>query len=137
MGALTDLILATEGELASVPADDIPINVLPGLDVKGVGTLELECLHEVLFGDAGSFPETGPESEDGPWLNRVPDSLVRRLAELDEPAVRAVAARWAATDQLSHHRVAVEDVTSRLLEMCAFAKKAIEVGKPVFLWTSL
>jgi hypothetical protein len=83
MGVLTDLILATEIELAALPEDETPINMFPGIDIKGVGIIELATLHALLTGidfDAAinAFPMVrGEESDEGPWINRLPDEFIR------------------------------------------------------------
>ncbi len=93
MGVLTDLLVATQDELEHVPEDEVPSNVLPGADIKGIGILELEALRALLLGAAvdpglDAFPAVGTESEDGPWLNRLPDAFVEGLAKLDDDAVK-------------------------------------------------
>ena len=100
MGVLTDLILATEEELINVPADEIPINVFPGLYIKGTGLIELATLHAILAGvefdpSFMDFPSvSGGESEDGPWVFRVPDSLIRSLAACSTADQSRVAVNW-------------------------------------------
>lgn len=143
MGVLTDLIIATEDELAAVDPDEIPINVLPGLDIKGTGIIELATLHAILGGtefDPGleDFPSvSGEESEDGPWIFRFPDSLVHRLASASAAELSRVAAEWARTEELELSGWPPEVLHQRLLEMAEFAKSTVLQGKPVHVWSCL
>ena len=93
MGVLTDLVIGTESDLASVPEGEVPINVLPGVDVKGTGLVAIAVLHEIVCGgevdpSLAAFPFVGGESEGGRWLNRLPDDLVAQLACLDDVGVQ-------------------------------------------------
>jgi hypothetical protein len=70
-GRLTDLLAATEDELVGLPDDEVPSNVRPGADIKGIGIIELEALRALFLGDTASpgqddSPLVGPESEEGP-----------------------------------------------------------------------
>jgi len=143
VGVLTDLIMATAEELGSADPDDVPINRLPGLDIKGTGLIELATLHAILGGPAfdpalADFPPVGGEPpEEGPWLVRCPDGLIRRLAGCPPAELRRAGAAWAETEELQLDGWTAEDATARLKEMAAFAARAIQQGKPVHLWTCL
>ena len=143
MGVLSDLIIGTEADLAGVPAGDAPINVLPGLDVKGIDITKLATLHDLVTGREfdpalEAFPlVSGQESEDGPWVFRCPDDLVASLAALDEPSLTTLAARWATTDEFRMDHWEAAAVTDCLRSISALAKSAMQEGKPIHLWTSL
>ena len=143
MGVLTDLILGSAEELAAVDADDVPINVLPGLDIKGTGLIELATLYAIATRtevEAGldSFPPvSGEESEDGPWVFRFPDELVEALAQASPAEVKRIAAEWSQTEEVMQSGWPAAEVAQRISEMIAFAVKAKASGKPVHVWTSL
>ena len=142
MGILTDLIMATEAELAAVPKDKVPFNVLPGVDVKGMGLVAIAMLYAIMTGtefDPGlaDFPFVGEHPEDGPWANLLPDEFVRSLAQLDDPMLEDVAHQWAATEELRLENWSFEDVHSRLGEVRTLAQRAIQEGKPIYIWTCL
>jgi len=140
---LTDLIVATEAELGAIPQDEIPINLFPGVDVKGIGLIELATLHS-LVGNAefdpvlDAFPTiAGQESEDGPWLNRLPDDFVLALAGLANDAVAKLAAEWSQTEEFQGRGWDPEDVEVRLGEIVELARRALQEAKPIHLWTCL
>src|SRR5262245_54177269 len=141
MGVLSDLILATEAELASVPPDAVPINVLPGLDVKGIDLVKIGTLHALLAGrdfdpSLQGFPMvSGEESEDGPWVFRCPDDLITRLAAVSDTDVPRVATRWAATEEFRLDGWDPGEVAVAFRKMRDFARRAKDEGKPIHLWT--
>ena len=142
MGILTDLVIATDTDLAQVPEDEVPAGVLPAVDIKGIGLIEFATLRDIALGlefDPGlhAFPFVGEETEEGPWVNRIPDDLVRHLAGLDDAALASVAARWAGTEELDRAGWNPEEAASRLRQIRAFAARALEAGKPIHLWTCL
>lgn len=141
MGVLNDLIIATEAELAALPEDDIPINAFPGVDIKGVGLIELASLHALLAGEEfdpslDAFPMIGGQ-EDGPWLNRIPDEMLTRLASLSSDDVARFAKDWSATEEFQESMWEPEEVHGRLGEIVALAKRAVAAEKPIHLWTCL
>jgi hypothetical protein len=143
MGVLTDLVIATEADLGGVSPDELPISVFPGVDIKGIGIIELAILHGLLAGKEfdprlEAFPMVGgQESEDGPWLNRLPQDFVERLAGLDGEHLSSAAAQWRATEEFEHNGWDPEDISQRLGEVCELAKRAVSEGKPIHLWTCL
>ena len=143
MEVLTDLILGTKEELAAVDPEDVPINVLPGLDIKGTGLIELSTLYAIATGTAfdpalDSFPPvSGEESEDGPWVFRFPDELVEALSSATPADIKRIAMEWSQTEELQQSGWPEAEVAQRLSEMSAFALKARAAAKPVHVWTSL
>ena len=143
MGVLTDFILGTQQELASVPADQAPISVLPGIDMKGVDPVKLEVLLGHLTGrefdpDLKAFPTvSGQASPDGPWVYGCSEDLVRKLAALDDVALATLASWWANTEEFRLDRWETHSVKSVLHEMRAFAQRSLAVGKPIHIWVSL
>ena len=141
MGVLTDLIIGSEADLATVPDDEVPFNVLPGLDIKGFGPVELGILHANLGDtefDPGlvDFPVvSGKNSEDGPWVFRFPGDLANRLADLSDEALARTADKLASDQQF--HGWSLDDLVERLTDMRAFVKKAVAEAKPIHIWTSL
>jgi hypothetical protein len=143
VGVLTDLILATEEELAALDPDELPIQVLPGLDVKGTGLIELATLHSIITGkpfDPGleAFPAVSDDNgEDGPWVFRCSPELIAGLAAADHDELARVAEEWAKTDEIQQARWEADELEQRLREMQEFARRAETAGKPVHIWTSL
>jgi hypothetical protein len=143
MGVLTDLIIGTHDELAEIPAEEVPSRVLPGLDIKGTGLIELVSLYMILTGvefDSafGEFPPvSGEGSEEGPWVFRFPNALVQRLATLSPPELSTVAVKWAETEEIQLGGWTVQKLELRLKEISGFAASATKQDKPVHIWTSL
>ena len=143
MGVLTDLIIATEHELAAAGPDEVPINVLPGLDIKGTGLIELATLHSIFAravfdADLADFPAiSGEESADGPWVFRFPDALIHRLANATPDELTRVTAEWGNTEEVAMSGWSLHELRERLDEMSEFARKTLQAGKPVHIWTCL
>jgi hypothetical protein len=142
MGILTDLILATEEELEAVGNDDVPIDVLPGVEAKGMGLVDFISLHAILTRQetdpvVTAFPAVRALSEDGPWLNRLPDDLVARLAACDDADLHRIATEWSQTEELQRGDWQHGELLSRLEEMKALAQRALIEQKPLHLWMCL
>lgn len=143
MGNLTDLILGTEEELSAVDPDNIPINVLPGLDIKGTDIVELATLCATVtatdFDSAFErfLPVSGQESEEGPWVFRFPEEFIRALNAASPADITRFASEWAETEEVRMSGWAADHVAERLGAIVAFASKAQSVGKPVHIWMSL
>jgi hypothetical protein len=143
VGVLTDLILATEEELAALDPGELPISVLPGLDIKGTGLIELATLLSILSGesldsDSEEFPAVGGEDdEEGPWVFRCPSELIAGLAAADDEELARVAAEWAETEEIQLSGWEAGEIHQRLREMREFARMARTAEKPVLIWTSL
>lgn len=63
-------------------------------------------------------------SDEGPWVFDLPDELVGGLAELQNEDAADLAARWAASEELSYHGVDGADMLPALNTLQSLAKKA-------------
>lgn len=143
MGVLTDLVCATSSELAALSDDDIPINIFPGLDLKGTGLVELGALLAIAIGaeldpGLGQFPAVlGQDSEDGPWVIKFPDLLLSHLSSASALELKRIASIWVKTDELQAGNWQLSEAEARLAEMALFTRSAIERRTPVHIWMSL
>lgn len=120
MGILTDAFIANESEVMSADfASSIPSYLFPTVEAKGITQLELASLDAVLLGedmdvwhanvdravrhsehvatlmrDIGRERGMGDASE-GPWIYRLSDGFLARLADLAPSSVAAVGTDWA------------------------------------------
>ena len=105
MGVLTDFFIATEAEVQELDDQSIPIELFPGLDMKGLDHVKLSTLHGILTGREfevnaiDDFELVRQRSDDGPWIYRWPPSLTEGLAGLDDDGIDRVAGAWWATDE--------------------------------------
>ena len=142
MGVLTDIFAATDAEASAVSPDDVPIQIFPGVEAKGLDPVKFGTLQHILIGtdvqEAIRQHELVREvSEEGPWITRVPQQLYDAIAAMNGDHVREVADKWSQTEEFQLDRWSkadVEDVLTRLIQL---AKDARGNGKRLFVWTCL
>jgi hypothetical protein len=76
-------------------------------------------------------------SDDGPWVYRVPEELVKLLATLDDTRQVNVAKSWAATDEFLLDRWPSSAVAEFLAEICDLARQAVDQDKGIVMWMCL
>lgn len=143
MGVLTDIVIADDREAASVVAAAVPSRQWQGMDAKGIDQVKLSTLWALLADREFSvesveeFATLAEESEDGPWVFRVPRPLLDLLAQLDTEQAHAKARAWAATEEFTLDRWKGEDVERILDELRALAREAAAQNKSLLMWMSL
>ena len=143
MGVLSDLILGSVDDIAAVPTGESPLERLGGIDIKGVDVVKLGVLHSLVTGqdfDPGleAFPIVlGEESAEGPWVFVFPGELAAGLVALDSAEVKALGARWTATEEFQLDEWPEEEVQVVLSRIRECASQAIAQKRPIHLWTSL
>ena len=141
VGVLTDLIIGTASDIASVPDQDVPGEVLPTLDIKGFGLVDLGVLLAVVKGvefDPGleQFPiVAGEEAEDGPWVHGFPSDLADHLAGLSSDDISSLTTSLLQDEQFEGWTAA--DLSERLAAIQGFVLEAKKQQKPLHVWTSL
>ncbi len=142
MGVLSDLVVAPEGEAERILQSAVPSKEFGGIDIKGIDTVKFTVLHSILTGR--TFEELSPayepvamESDDGPWVFRIPTDLVSRLAGLSVDEIHKLAKQWAGTEEFTFDRWAESEVDKILTSISELARKAIGTGQVLFLWMSL
>jgi hypothetical protein len=148
MGVLTDFVIATDEQAKAGLPDDGSIPRDERIDMKGIDHVKiskLDCILSQREWDAGMIEQEYPfvfeKSEDGPWVNRVSDALVRRLAALDGPSIDDTAHHWWQIEEFQPaswgpgwEQQTVHDVLTNLVRL---ARQAVQTQKKLFMWTSL
>jgi hypothetical protein len=142
MGVLSDLIVAPPVDAERVGRASLPDASIPSVDVKGIDTVKLGVLHEILTGT--SFDELLEQydpayegSDEGPWVFVLPAELVASLAKLDSGDRRTVAAKWAQAEEFALDGWSLSDVATGLDVVCEQACAAVSAGKALLLRMSL
>ncbi len=145
MGVLTDFVVADLSDAKRVCDSSCPSKEFAGVDAKGVSTVMLGKLFAILtktdfdpsfIGGEELLSEGG---DDGPWVFRVPDSLVQQVSTLDEGQRGAVATEWAKTEEFSpkYGNWPADAVSAVLEEFAKLCRQAVNEGKSVMMWLCL
>jgi hypothetical protein len=143
MGVLTDLVVADESEAPAVGGSSVPWHTWLGIDAKGIDHVKLAKLMSILLGlpyqnsFAAEFAQLHEQSEDGPWVFKVPTRLVAALATLDEHRVTQVAIEWSKIQEFALDRWPTSAVDEVLKRISSLAKKAASQKKSLLIWMSL
>jgi hypothetical protein len=107
MAILTDILIASPSEAEAICAHVGHFQRWPCLQWKGVDNLLLADLLAALGAEADAKALRGVgrmiywESEGGPWVFHLPDTLPTLLAKLEDEKVPEVVERWMQGEQLS------------------------------------
>lgn len=144
---LIDLIAASPDEADAILSTPGHANVWPTLEAKSVDQVKLAALALILKGQppvgepltaqVQSFENLVTASDDGPWVDVVPDGLVDDLAILSEARIDDVARAWANTEEARLDRWQADEVAPFLKELSAFAASARAQDKKLLLWVCL
>ena len=139
MGVLCDLVVGDVGDAERIGRSRAPAAEFGGLDIKGIDVVKLCQLHALLSSRAlkellADYDPVVVVSDEGPWVFRVPEDLVERVARLGEEERQSVAARWAETAELVMDRWKSEDVARVLDGIAGLAREAEQAGKTLFFW---
>ena len=142
MGVLSDLVVATDGDVGKLLEAVVPSQSFEGTDLKGIDTLKFATLQALLTGHPfeellPSYRPVATASEEGPWIIKLPSNFVTHLARLTPEERRSVSAKWARTEEFLADRWGPADVDKALERICNFAKKADTSNRSLFLWMSL
>lgn len=139
---LTDILIAAQGEAATILEQYPRQKGWPSLELKGLDNAKLAALLGVLgaANEAAALEGEGclaASNQDGPWVFVLPAVLRDTLAVLPEAEFRAVAERWAAHEELAFDEWSAEDVEPGIGMLKAHAERAVEAGKDLLLWMAL
>ena len=143
MGIITDVFAATDKEVQTLDPEEYVGHLFPTLQSKGgAGTIELAELESLLTGrDAdeimGGFELVSAESEEGPWIIRVPTPLQDALVNLDEMGMEGVALRWGQGEQFRDYGWSNEEVIELLRGLWSLARQAREEGRNLFVLNAI
>ena len=142
MGVLTDFVVADLSDAKRVCDSPCPSKDFGGVDAKGVNTVMLGKLFAILsksdfnpsfIGGDELLSEGG---DDGPWVFRVPDSLVQQVSVLGEGQRREVATEWSKAEEF-YDNWSAESVFAVLEEFAKLCRQAVTEGKSVMMWLCL
>jgi hypothetical protein len=140
MGSLADLLLANHEDIPDIVASDYPLGSFKGTNVDGLDPLMLLALHSQLAGNpiealVKDYEPVAQASEEGPWLIRIPPSLLTILADVAPHDMEAVAQQWVQTDQLHGSGWTQEDMLVFIEPLILHAQSLAGSGKELFLWS--
>ena len=143
MGVLTYLVAANESEAPAVGGSSVPSRTWSGIDAKGIDHVKLAKMMSILLGQpyqnrfVAEFVQLHEQSEDGPWVFKVPPRLVTALAALDEHRVTQVAMEWSQIQEFALDRWQASAVDEVLKGISSLAKKAASQNMSILMWMSL
>ena len=142
MGVLSDLVVAGEADAEKVARAEVPSQTFGGIDIKGIDSVKFGTLHSLLTGQTFEelLPLYGPvfsESEEGPWVFRIPPELVTRLSSLNPTERQSIAEQWARTEEFVLDDWEAPLVGETLEAICREAAKAASSHRALFLWMCL
>jgi hypothetical protein len=140
VGVLSHLVVAPESDAQRV-LGNIDLALSPaGIDIKGIDSLKFAVLHGILRECPYSellelYVPIG--EDDGPWVFRIPEDLVVRVAALTDTERGRVARHWARSDELALAGWDRADVARVLDSIARLARKARTAKAALFLRMSL
>lgn len=146
MGVLTDFVVAPISDATLVGETSVPSEEFDGIDAKGIDQVRMGTLYAILSGteydpaflvDESSFVYSG--SDDGPWVQVVPEDMVARLAAMTDQSVSDVAKTWGSTEEFepAYSSWSEHDIRTFLAGIAGLARRALAETKALFMWTSL
>lgn len=139
MGVLSDLVVATEGDALRIARTTNPAATFGGIDIKGIDSVKFGTLQAILTGSTFEellhLYEPVCESDEGPWVFRIPAAFVAKLAVLEGIPLERTAIQWAQTEELEGWDTSA--VVQALHAICEFARRAAGSGQALFLWMCL
>ncbi len=143
MGVLTDIVVADSSEAIAVAQSSVPSRDWEGIDAKGIEHVKLAQLSAILRDESydpdfvTQIEDLAEVSEEGPWVFRLPQDFVHRLASLSEDQTPVVAEKWAKTEEFILDGWAASDVASVLSDLHRVAEIACSRDKALLMWMSL
>lgn len=129
-----------------------PTEYFPTIEGKGVTALYLMTLEAIVTGHHDPYALVDErrdiwdqnvmrEREDGNlWIESLPDTLVKALANLSPAEIAQAAQAWEDTEEMRASRDRAEQVAwlaDYLTRICDLASRALAEGKCMYLWTAL
>ena len=143
MGVLTDFLVADEIDAAKVGQSFTPLEEWAGIEGKGIEHVKLGRLWALVSGATyqssfiREFSQLHEQSEDGPWVFRVPGKLVVAIAGLDDCRGSEISREWAKVEEFALDRWDAASVEKFLSEFRVLAQQACAQNKSLLMWMSL
>ncbi len=146
MGVLTDFVVADVSDAEKVGEADNPSQEFTGIDAKGIDQIKMGKLYAIL-----TRTDHNPEfmareesflysaSEDGPWVQMVPEEMITRLARISESQIPAIADEWGNTEEFEpeYSRLTKEDIATFVHQIAELSRMALSEKKSILMWTCL
>jgi hypothetical protein len=143
MGILTDLVVADESEAEAVAGSGGPLERWSGIDAKGIDQVKLGMLLSIMAGEpyrsslVGEFVQLAEDSEDGPWVFRVPPRPVSSLSKIKDDELGRLSERWLAVEEFADSGYDLATVTEVVASLRELSKRALSEGKGLLMWMCL
>lgn len=142
MGLLTHIVIGDVDDAEAIGESDGPVEDWRGIEVRGIDPAKIAMLHSILTGE--TFEEALAEydpvyaaSEEGPWVIRIPDEPVEKLAALEEDALEQIGEELAATEEFERDGWPVNEAQALVEELAQLADACVSQGKALFVWMTL
>lgn len=146
MGVLTDVYVADTGEAFDLKRELPGNDQWEGIDLKGHSQITLAELWNVL--DPSIDPITAMEQfelltgddEEGPWVIKLPDQLVKCLCEADTSSLDSIHEKWINSEDMREMVMDDEDakaVKEQLRSLRSLAQEATDTQKSLLMWVCL
>lgn len=139
MAILTQIIAAEEDEVESVGESLQPADEWSGITLRDLTIPRVATLHCVLTGDLfdDAFALYEPiyiSAAEGALVLRMADTLIARLAGIEEDALDEIATELAATEEYEDTGWAEEEIAELIAGMAELARLAESQGQTLFIW---
>ncbi|MBZ0132603.1 MAG: hypothetical protein M9884_14310 [Rhodocyclaceae bacterium] len=140
MGMLVNVVVADPEDAGAIIESPKPIEEeWKGFESRGLDQAKFAMLHALLTGELfdEAMSDCGPvyaASEEGPWLMKLPDETVQRLARLDEDALDRVGEELAATEEFEADGWPSDAVMGFVNDLADLAGVARAQGRAMFVW---
>lgn len=140
MDISTNIVIGDIADIEEIGESSHPIENWRGFEIRGIDTAKMAMLHAILTGQTfdeafGEYLLAYEASEDGPWVAKIPNEPMERLAEMEDEVLEQIGEELAATEEFENEGWPVEEVQIFLAELAALAGIAIVQRKAMFIWT--
>ncbi len=139
MGMLVNVVVADGEDAGAIIESEKPVEDWKGFEANGLDQAKFAMLHALLTGELfdEAMADCGPlyaADDEGPWLMKLPDDAVARLAELEEDALDRVGEELAATEEFEEDGWSVDEVKGIVTALADLAGVARAQGRAMFVW---
>jgi len=140
MDVSTNIVIGNLSDIEEIGEASWPIENWRGIEIRGIDTVKMATLHTILTGQTfdeayGEYLLAYEASEQGPWVAKIPNDPMERLAELKDEVLEQIGEELAATEEFERDGWPVEEVQLFLTELASLAGIAIVQRKAMFIWT--
>lgn len=143
MAVLTDLFIATDPTILSMPEAVQPLTVFPGVALNGMLPTDFVELYAVLTHEAyneeliDTFILICEHPSDGPWVYRLPPALLETLAAQAPSYVARNIQQWVMLQRGTVDNRDSTAIVRAVHQVVRLAQQALAEGKSLYLWVCL